>query len=61
MALKNQVLTLVYRNNKEENQVLLSELTAAFTRYLEHLGVRPLIKPVVAVTGLLKTTDFALT
>jgi L-lysine 2,3-aminomutase len=43
MAPNDQVLKIVYRNNGEENRVPLSDLTAALTGYLEHLGVRPLI------------------
>ena len=43
MAADNSVLSITYKNSGEENQVILADLQAALTGFLEHLGVRPLI------------------
>ncbi len=43
MAPDDTVLRVLYRNSGEENQVVLSALTAALSSFLEHLGVSPLV------------------
>ncbi len=43
MAADDTMLKIVFSNSGEENQVPLSDLTAALIRFLDHLGVRPLI------------------
>ncbi|MFT5699865.1 MAG: lysine 2,3-aminomutase [Desulforhopalus sp.] len=43
MAADHEVLSITYQNSGEENQVLLADLEAALTGFMEHLGVRPLI------------------
>jgi lysine 2,3-aminomutase len=43
MAPNDTALRIVYQNSGDEELVGLTELTAALTRYLEHLAVRPLI------------------
>ncbi len=43
MMADGAVLGIVYQNSGEEKQVLLADVQAALTAFLEHLGVRPLI------------------
>lgn len=43
MAADDTMVKIVFSNSGEENQVPLSDLTAALTGFLDHLGVRPLI------------------
>ncbi len=43
MVQDDTVLGIVYQNSGEEKQVLLTDVQAALTAFLEHLAVRPLI------------------
>ncbi|TKB24426.1 radical SAM protein [Desulfopila sp. IMCC35006] len=43
MMAEDAVLGIVYQNSGEEKQLLLADVQAALTAFLDHLGVRPLI------------------
>ncbi|MCJ7538816.1 MAG: radical SAM protein [Desulfobacterales bacterium] len=43
MSQNDNLLRIVYENSGEENQVLLSDLVAALTGFLDHFGVKSLV------------------